>query len=123
METPEQRAERIFKEDDEKKERDDMQEMLLRQQKRRAVVVKHGEALCAMISGKQKGMAFRKYFHGFVMMTVLLSSFATEEQEYNHIGKAGRKKWSSYEHHIRTFNELELEIARDIVNEFGACDY
>jgi hypothetical protein len=121
METPEQRAERIFKEDDEKKERDEQQGLHDRQQKRVAVVWKHREALNEMLLPK-KGTGFRKYFVHFVRRTALIP-FATIDQEYDHIGKVGRQKWSSYEHHLKTFNELELKIVGEIIHEFGAYDY
>jgi hypothetical protein len=120
-ETPEQRAERIFKEDDEKHERDDQQGLRDRQQKRHAVVEKHKEALDAMLLPR-RGIQFRRYFVWFVRGTAIVP-FATFDQEYDHIGKVGRKKWSDYEAHIKAFTKDELKVAGDIIHEFGAYDY
>ena len=123
METPEQRAERIFKEDDEKHERDIQQELRERQQKRYAVVMKNKEALDAMLVPHCKGIRFREFFHNYVIHTASVV-FQTEEFEYNRIGKVGRKKWSSYEEHIKArFTKDELKVIGEIMREFGAYDY
>lgn len=122
METPEQRVERIFKEDDEKKERDKQQYLHERKQKRVMVFLKHKDALDAMLVGKQKNIRFRRFFYTFITMTSGMS-FATEVEEYAHIGKAGREKWSDYDAYIKTFTKDELKVADEIVHEFGAYDY
>lgn len=123
METPEQRAERVFKEDDEKHERDIQQELRERQQKRYAVVMKHKEALDAMLVPHCRGIRFREYFHKYVFHTASVV-FQTEEHEYKRIGKVGRQRWSSYEEHIKArFTTDELGVVGDIMDEFGAYDY
>ena len=121
-ERPEQRAERIFKEDDEKARQKATQELHERQLKRLAVVKKHEVALLLMIEKGQKGMRFRRYFHKFVWLMARMV-FTSEADEYRDIGKVDRRMWSSYENHKKTFTKDELGVVGDIMEEFGAYDY
>jgi hypothetical protein len=123
METPEQRAERIFKEDDEKARQKDTQELQERQLKRLAVAKKHEVALLMMIEKGQRGIRFRRYFHRFVW-TMARLVFTSEADEYQDIGKVGRRKWSDYEEHKKArFTKDEMGVVGDIMEEFGAYDY
>lgn len=125
-ETPEQRAERIFKEDEEKQkeryEEEVKQGLKERQQKRLAVITKYKEKLDAMIVGKQRGICFRRYFRQHVI-DASTRIFKTEDIEYNWIGKPFRLPWTDYYQQKKAFNKSELEMASDIMKEFGCFDY
>lgn len=128
METPEQHAKRIKDEQDDEeyeinkqKHKDEDWERQVRQQKRHAVVEKYKEELNAMLL-RRKGITFRKYFVHFVRETAS-TRFATDDKEYDCIGKPDRNYWTDSDKHKRTFTKKESEIIRDIVFEFGAYDY
>jgi len=123
-ETPEQRAERIFKEDDEKHENDEQKELQERRLKRIAVVEKYKGELDAMIVGKQKAIRWRKYFHGYVFRVATME-FETEEDEYKYIGKAGRSVWTDHEEMDKAFNKTDPMhgVIGDIMREFGCFEY
>ncbi len=120
-ETPEQRAERIFKEDEDAYEMKELQERRL---KRIAVVEKNKDALDAMIVGKQKAIRWRKHFHGYVF-EIAKMNFKTEDQEYNHIGKAGRMRWTDHEEMYKAFKKTDPMhgVIGDIMREFGCFEY
>jgi hypothetical protein len=132
-ETPEQRAERIFKEDEDKHKNDEQKELQERRLKRIAVVEKHKDALDAMIVGKQKAIRWRKYFHAFVFEFAYFE-FKSEEQEYNHIGKPGRERWTDLDESQKAFGRIVPrgpilnphpmhEVIGDIMREFGCFEY
>lgn len=124
-ETKEQRTKRIFEEDEYNRQQAFLKEetsgLLERQQKRLAIITKYKEELDAMISGKPKGLRFRKYFHNFVFV-VSTKIFQTENDEYNCIGKAGRESWTEY-NELKKFNKEERKIIDEIIREFGCYDY
>ena len=127
-ETPEQRAERIFKEDEEKREKQkeekEKQELEERRQKRLAVITKYKEELDAMIVGKQKGIRFRRYLRQYVI-DVSTEIFKTEDEEYKKIGKPGRLRWTDMDEYLKAFNKSDKMngIIGDIMREFGCFDY
>jgi len=127
-ETPEQRAERIFKEDQEKQQQE-WKEELIRQLpanrlKRLAVIEKHKAILDASIVGKQKGIRFRKHFHAYVNM-VADRVFETEDQEYRAVGKPGRLPYTDYENLRKAYNKNDPmnDVIADIMREFGCFEY
>ena len=128
METPEQRAERIFKEDEEKRqkewEEEQIQQLPVRRLKRIAVLEKHREILDASIVGKQKGIRFRKFFHSYVNM-IAQKVFESEDQEYSYVGKAGRLRYTDYEELMRAYKKGDpmFPVIGEIIHEFGCFDY
>ena len=122
METPEQRAERIFKEDEENRRFQYIQQFEQRQPKRANFIEQHKEALDAMINRKGKGIKFRRFFVNFVRRTATIK-FKTDDEEYEHIGKAGRHYWSDSEEIEKAFTEQERELVYEIMLVFGAFDY
>jgi hypothetical protein len=126
QETPEQRADRIFKEDEyERQQRElgeDTKELEERQQKRLAVITKYREELDAMIVGKQKGIRFRRFFHQYVI-NVSTKIFKNVDDEYHWIGKAGRLHWTDHEEQLKAFKKSEFKMIGEIMNEFGCFDY
>jgi hypothetical protein len=123
-ETPEQRAERIIKEDEDKQKEDELKQLPERRLKRIAVIEKHKAILDASIVGKQKGIRFRKYFRSYVN-AVAQRVFETEEEEYTNIGKVGRLYWTNDESIRKAYNKKDpmIEVIADIVAEFGCFDY
>jgi hypothetical protein len=127
-ETPEQRAERIFKEDKEKQQQEWLEELNAglpdRRLKRIAVIEKHRAILDASIQGKQKGIRFRKFFHFYVTM-VAERTFKTEDEEYAYVGKAGRLRWTDIEEQQKAYNKNDpmLKVIGEIMTEFGCFDY
>jgi len=124
QETPEQRAERIFKEDEEAYEMKEQKELQERRLKRIAVVEKYKGELDAMIVGKQKAIRWRKYFHAYVF-NIAKMEFETEEDEYKHIGKAGRSVWTDHHEMDKAFNKTDIMhgVIEDIMREFGCFEY
>lgn len=127
-ETPEQKAIfvlRIFQEDEDMRQQRYLKEqeigIIERQQKRLAVITKYTDELNDMISGKKKGIRFRKFFHEFVF-DISKKKFLTEDDEYECIGKVGRRKWTS-DNDLKKFNKKESEIIYEIIKEFGCFDY
>jgi hypothetical protein len=106
------------------------EELRERRLKRIAVVEKHRDTLNAMIIGKQKAIRWRKHFH-FYVFHVAYMEFQTEEQEYNHIGKPGRMRWSDHHEHQKAFGRYDPfrssdrmhGVIGDIMREFGCFDY
>jgi hypothetical protein len=128
QETPEQRAERIFKEDKEKQQKEWEEEQIKqlpeRRLKRIAVIEKHKEILDASIQGKQKGIRYRKQFYVYVT-EVAQKVFETEDEEYRWIGKAGRLPYTDHEEHFKAYNKKDPmnEVIGEIMREFGCFDY
>ena len=124
IETPEQRAERIFKEDEEKWKEEQIKQLPERRLKRIAVIEKHKAILDASIQGKQKGIRFRKHFHAYVNM-VAQRVFETEDQEYQAVGKPDRLPYTDHEEHIKAYNKKDpmLKVIGEIMEEFGCFDY
>ena len=123
-ETPEQRAERIFKEDEDAYEMKELQELQERRLKRIAVVEKNKDVLDAMIVGKQKAIRWRKHFHAYVFKIAKMN-FKTEDEEYKYIGKAGRMNWTDYEEMNKAFKKTDPMhgVIKDIMREFGCFEY
>jgi hypothetical protein len=128
IETPEQRAERIIKEDEEKRrqewEEEQIKQLPDRRLKRIAVFEKHREILDASIVGKQKGIRFRKFFLTYVKMVAYMV-FESEDQEYSYVGKAGRLRYTDYEEHMKAYKKGDpmLPVIGEIMTEFGCFDY
>ena len=123
-ETPEQRAERIFKEDEDKWEEEQIKQLPERRLKRIAVIEKHKAILDASIVGKQKGIRFRKHFHSYVNM-VAQRVFETEDQEYACVGKPGRLFYTDNEEHTKAYKNGDpmFKVIGEIMNEFGCFEY
>ena len=123
-ETPEQRTERIIKEDEDKQKEDELKQLPERRLKRIAVIEKHKAILDASIVGKQKGIRFRKYFHSYVN-AVAQRVFETEEEEYAYVGKAGRLRYTDIEEQMKAYkkNDPMLQVIGEIMTEFGCFDY
>jgi hypothetical protein len=128
QETPEQRAERIFKEDEEKRRQEWEEEQIKRLPERRlqriAVIEKNKEILDASIQGKQKGIRFRKFFH-FYVNYVAQKVFETEDQEYACIGKPGRLRYTDIEEQTKAYKKGDpmLKVIGEIMTEFGCFEY
>jgi hypothetical protein len=128
QETPEQRAERIFKEDEEKQrqewEEEQIKQLPERRLKRIAVIEKHKAILDASIIGKQKGIRFRKHFHAYVN-AVAQRVFLSEDEEYKAVGKVGRLPYTDDENLCKAYkkNDPMIKVIADIVAEFGCFDY
>ena len=122
QETPEQRAERCFKEDEEKQNLRYLQQLEDDRQKRIAVVAKYKKELDDMITRKKKGIRYRRYFHRFVFETSQ-RVFKHDVEEYETIGKPDRKYWTSYDEHKKAFTKQESKIVDEIMREFGCYNY
>jgi hypothetical protein len=127
QETPEQCAERIFKEDEEKRqewEEEQIKQLPERRLKRIAVIEKNRVILDASIQGKQKGIRFRRYFHDYVNM-VAYRVFETEREEYKAVGKPGRLHYTEHGEHVKAYNKKDPmnEVIGEIMTEFGCFDY
>jgi hypothetical protein len=123
-ETPEQRTERIIKEDEDKQKEDELKQLSERRLKRIAVIEKHKAILDASIVGKQKGIRFRKYFHSYVNM-VAQKVFETEDQEYAYIGKPTRLRYTDIEEQMKAYKKEDPmhQVIGEIMTEFGCFDY
>jgi hypothetical protein len=107
METPEQR---------------EQQELVQRQLKRAKVIEQYKEQLDEMRSRRGKGIKYRRWWVDYVRK---LSSvvFQTEEKEYEHIGKPGRRFWTSEQDLKKSFTKEDGSVIGPIVFEFGCFDY
>jgi len=123
-ETPEQRTERIFKEDKEKWEEEEIKRLSERRLQRIAVIEKHKAILDASIQGKQKGIRFRKHFHSYVNM-VAYKVFETEDQEYAYVGKPGRLRYNDHEEMMKAYKKRDpmMEVIGEIMTAFGCFEY
>ena len=122
METPEQRAERIFKEDEEKRLLKHQEELVQRQLKRAKVIEQYKEQLDEMRSRRGRGVNYRRWWVDYVrkLSTVV---FPTEEKEYEHIGKPGRRYWTSEEDLKKSFTKEDGSVIGPIMSEFGVYQY
>jgi hypothetical protein len=125
METPEQRANRIFAEDEEKRMEERMEgqrDMLLRNQLKRQETVEQYRAFIEdSVQGKQKGIRYRKWLRGYLYHGAT-TLFASEDAEYGYINKFGRGPWDGND--IRkSFNAKEQAIIVEIARKYGAFDY
>ena len=124
-ETPEQRAERIFKEDEEKQkeryEEEEKQGLKERQQKRKETIEKYKAFIDGMVIGKQKQITYRRYLKERLEKGADIL-FKTEDDEYNYIGKFGRGMWG--EDFIRKgFTKADQDIIVEIAHGYGGFDY
>ena len=101
-----------------------IEELPINRLKRIAVIEKHKKILDASIIGKQKGIRFRKYFYDYVT-TLAYKVFLTEEEEYQAIGKAGRRLYTDHDKHLKTYYKKDPmnEVISDIMREFGCFNY
>jgi hypothetical protein len=121
QETPEQRAERIFKEDEDKHDEEEKEAMQLNQLQRKETVEKYKEFIEAMVIGKQKQIRYRRFLRSYLIhgTNKLFESF---DEEYDYINKFGRGPWD--ENDIRkAFNKAEQETIVEIARGYGAFDY
>jgi len=124
-ETPEQRAERITKEDAEKqrqqKKEEEEQAMLRNQLQRKETFEKYKVFIDAMVVGKQKQITYRRSLRKYLMACVD-KIFESWGDEYDYIGKFGRGMWD--EDFIRKgFNKADQETIIEIAQGFGAFNY
>ena len=124
-ETPEQRAERILKEDEEKrkeKRKQQEKELLIDNQlKRKETVEKYKAFIDGMVIGKQKQITYRRHLKNKLEKGAD-TLFETEDDEYDYIGKFGRGMWN--EDFIRKgFVKADQEIIKEIAHGHGAFDY
>ena len=124
-ETPEQRAERIFKEDAKyqrfQKKEEERQAMLRNQRQRKETFEKYKAFIDAMVVGKHKQITYRRSLRKYLMACVD-KIFESWDDEYDYIGKFGRGMWD--EHFIRKgFNKADQETIIEIAQGFGAFNY
>ena len=119
VESPEQRAERIFKEDDEKREMKYQVHLKENQLRREKVVEKYKEFLNNMYIEKPKNK-YCKWFCAMLMKGAE-TTFENDDDEYEFIGKYGRGVFK--DNYIRKFNKQDQDIIKEIATEFGAFDY
>jgi len=129
VETPEQRAERIFKEDEEKQKNEEKQnekeELHKRRMKRQAVVEKHRAMLDLSVA--EKGVPqikWRRFFRNYVI-EMAETVFETEEDEYININKPDRLYYTFTDlmQKAYTKNDPMRDIFLDIITEFGCFEY
>jgi len=127
-ETPEQRTERIFKEDEEKRQQEWEEEEIKRLSERRlrriAVIERHRAILDDSIQGKQKGIRFRRYFHYYVT-TIAYKIFQTEDEEYAYVGKPDRLRYNDLREIMKAYKKRDpmMEVIGEIMTEFGCFEY
>lgn len=127
VETAEERAERLFKEDEEiqrkRREEEEKNGLVERQQRRQKCYEKHQLFIQLMYVGdeeKRKGKQYRAWLQNMLKRTSE-KVFENEEAEYKWIGKYGRGMFNDK---IRTtFNKKDTEVINEIANEYGAFDY
>lgn len=119
METPEERAERIFREDEEKRAADRKQELVVNQQRRKACYEKNKEFI-EQLTEKSKGIRYRTRLQ-FKLKELSEKVFQSEEQEYGEIGEYHRGLFFNVE--TPNFSEEEKAILRNIAGEYGAFCY
>jgi hypothetical protein len=127
VETPEQRAERIFKEDEEKQKNEnndnEKQELHERQLKRLAVFQKH-EAVLKLSCDTGKQIRWRRHFYAYTKM-LSTKIFTSEQEEYQYVGKPGRLQYTDHEYMHKAYgkNSPMNGIMGEIMTEFGCFEY
>jgi hypothetical protein len=95
--------------------------MIRNQQRRQYTVELYKGFLDNMITGKKKGIRYRRYLYSYLHRGARVT-FGDDGAEYDYIGKFGRGAWDE-EQIQKAFCKAEQDIIVAIAKAYGGMDY